>query len=137
MINRGRNSRGWQVHEPNGLVENREGELFWIPPGNRSHRIKGLMAEEKGVNTAAPRKEAVSVELPCSIRAFSEAAGVSVGKVLGTLMSMGLPGGFNINSELDLESAELIAAELDLTIQLPRRRISRRIGHFRIRRIRR
>ena len=30
----------------------------------------------------------------------------------------GLAGGFNINSELDLESAELIAAELDLTIQL-------------------
>ena len=84
-----------------------------ITPNQRSYGRK-----RKGVNTAAPRKEAVSVELPCSIRAFSEAAGVSVGKVLGTLMSMGLPGGFNINSELDLESAELIAAELDLTIQL-------------------
>lgn len=85
-------------------------------PIGSSHRSYGR--KRKGVNTAAPRKEAVAVELPCSIRAFSEAAGVSVGKVLGTLMSMGLQGGFNINSELDLESAELIATELDLSIQL-------------------
>ena len=84
-----------------------------ISQSNRSYGRK-----RKGVNTAAPRKEAVAVELPCSIRAFSEAAGISVGKVLGTLMTMGLQGGFNINSELDLESAELIATELDLTIQL-------------------
>lgn len=83
-----------------------------------SYSQRNYTRKRKGVNTAAPRKEAVAVELPCSIRAFSEAAGVSVGKVLGTLMSMGLPGGFNINSELDLESAELIAAELDLTVQL-------------------
>jgi translation initiation factor IF-2 len=85
-------------------------------PMGSSQRSYGR--KRKGVNTAAPRKEAVAVELPCSIRAFSEAAGVSVGKVLGTLMSMGLQGGFNINSELDLESAELIATELDLSIQL-------------------
>ena len=30
------------------------------------------------------------LELPCTIRSFSEAAGVSVGKVLGTLMAMGV-----------------------------------------------
>ncbi len=83
-----------------------------------SYSQRNYSRKRKGVNTAAPRKEAVAVELPCSIRAFSEAAGVSVGKVLGTLMSMGLPGGFNINSLLDLESAELIAAELNLSIHL-------------------
>ena len=55
---------------------------------------------------------------PCTVRSFSEAAGVPVGKVLGTLMAMGVQAGLNINSELDLEAAELIAAELDLSIQL-------------------
>ena len=74
--------------------------------------------KRKGTNTAAPRKEAVVLELPCTVRSFSEAAGVPVGKVLGTLMAMGVQAGLNINSELDLEAAELIAAELDLSIQL-------------------
>ncbi|MEM9827678.1 MAG: translation initiation factor IF-2 [Planctomycetota bacterium] len=71
----------------------------------------------KGVSTAAPRKEAVSLELPATVRSFSEAAGVPVGQVLGTVMKMGIPG-VNINSQLDFEAAELIAAELDLEIQL-------------------
>jgi translation initiation factor IF-2 len=74
--------------------------------------------KRKGVNTAAPRKEAVVLELPCTIRSFSEAAGVSVGKVLGTLMTMGLQSGMNINSQLDLETAEMLAAELDLDLHL-------------------
>ncbi len=72
----------------------------------------------KGVNTAAPRKDAVVLELPCTIRSFSEAAGAPVGKVLATLMGMGLQVGLNINSELDLETAEVIAAEMELQIEL-------------------
>lgn len=75
-------------------------------------------SRRKNVNTAAPRKDAVVLELPATIRSFSEAAGVGVGKVLGTIMQMGIPGAININSQLDLETAELIAAEMDLTIQL-------------------
>ena len=72
----------------------------------------------KGVNTAAPRKDAVVLELPCTIRSFSEAAGAPVGKVLATLMGMGLQVGLNINSEIDLETAEMIAAEMELQIEL-------------------
>ena len=72
----------------------------------------------KGVNTAAPRKDAVVLELPCTIRSFSEAAGVPVGKVLATLMGMGLQVGLNINSELDFETAELVAAEMELQLEL-------------------
>ena len=84
--------------------------------GNRMHR--GHQKRRKGVNTAAPRKDAVVLELPCTIRSFSEAAGVPVGKVLATLMGMGLQVGLNINSELDLETAELVASEMDLSIEL-------------------
>jgi translation initiation factor IF-2 len=72
----------------------------------------------KGVNTAAPRKDAVVLELPCTIRSFSESAGAPVGKVLATLMGMGLQVGLNINSELDLETAEMIATEMELQIEL-------------------
>ena len=87
--------------------------------GSRSYRPGRVgQRKRKGVNTAAPRKDAVVLELPCTIRSFSEAAGVAVGKVLATLMGMGMQSGLNINAELDLETAELVAAELDLTIEL-------------------
>ncbi len=84
----------------------------------RSYRNRNRSSKRKGINTAAPRKDAVVLELPCTIRSFSEAAGISAGKVLGTLMQMGVTAGLNINSELDLETAETIAAELELTIEL-------------------
>lgn len=58
---------------------------------SRQYRNRGG-SRRKTINTAAPRKDAVVLELPCTIRSFSEAAGVSVGKVLGTMMQMGLQG---------------------------------------------
>ncbi|WP_164103062.1 translation initiation factor IF-2 [Candidatus Laterigemmans baculatus] len=70
----------------------------------------------KGTNTAAPRKEKVQVELPCTLRSFCEAAGVPVAQVLRVLMGMGVM--VNINATIDQETAELIAAEMDLDIEL-------------------
>jgi translation initiation factor IF-2 len=84
----------------------------------RSYRNRNRSSKRKGINTAAPRKDAVVLELPCTVRSFSEAAGISAGKVLGTLMQMGIQTSININSQLDLETAESIAAEMDLTIAL-------------------
>ncbi|MCA9127822.1 MAG: translation initiation factor IF-2 [Planctomycetales bacterium] len=69
----------------------------------------------KGTNTAAPRKENVSLELPCTVRSFSEAAGVPAGRVLGTLMAMGH--GITINANMDVDLAELVAAELGVEIE--------------------
>lgn len=69
----------------------------------------------KGTNTAAPRKENVALELPCTVRSFSEAAGVPSGRVLGTLMQMGQM--LNINANLDREMAELLATELGVELQ--------------------
>ena len=86
--------------------------------GRNARMHRNQQKRRKGVNTAAPRKDAVVLELPCTIRSFSEAAGVPVGKVLATLMGMGLQVGLNINSELDLETAELVASEMDLSIAL-------------------
>ncbi|MCC9658223.1 translation initiation factor IF-2 [Rhodopirellula halodulae] len=70
----------------------------------------------KGVNTAAPRKDKVQLELPCTVRSFCEAAGISVADVMRTLMGMGMM--LNINAEIDFETAELLAAEHDLDIEL-------------------
>lgn len=70
----------------------------------------------KGTNTAAPRKEKVVLELPCTLRSFSEAAGVPIAQVLRVLMGMGMM--LNINANIDHETAVLIATELDLDIEL-------------------
>ena len=69
----------------------------------------------KGTNTAAPRKENVVLELPCTVRSFSEATGLPAGRVLGTLMQMGQ--GVTINSNLEPELAETLAAELEVELE--------------------
>lgn len=80
----------------------------------RPHR--GSRFQRKGTtNTAAPRKENVALELPCTVRSFSEAAGVPAGRVLGTLMQMGH--GLTINANMDAELAELLAASLEVEIE--------------------
>ena len=66
-------------------------------------------------NTAAPRKEAVVLEVPCTVREFSEAAGVGAGQVLRSLMEMGTMS--NINAMLDDETAQFLAAQLSLEIE--------------------
>ena len=79
-------------------------------------RRKPRKLNRKGTNTAAPRKGKVSLELPCSVRDFCAATGVSTVQVLKTLLGLGTM--MNINAELDVEMAELVATELDLEIQL-------------------
>ncbi len=69
----------------------------------------------KGTNTAAPRKENVVLELPCTVRSFSEAAGVPSGRVLAALMQMGQM--LNINANINAELAEMLAVELNVELQ--------------------
>jgi len=79
-------------------------------------RSRRLTRRSSGVSTAAPRKEAVALELPCSVRQFSEATGVQVGQLLKRLMALGSP--MNINAMINQEMAELLAAELGLDVEL-------------------
>ncbi|MBA2115866.1 translation initiation factor IF-2 [Bremerella alba] len=71
------------------------------------------------VSTAAPRKSDVALEMPCSLREFSEVTGLPAQVVQRTLMSFGQM--VTINAMLDTETAELIAAEhgVDLKIKEP------------------
>ena len=69
----------------------------------------------KGTNTAAPRKGKVALELPCTVRSFSEAAGVSAMQVQKVLMGMGLM--LTINSVINDEYVEVLAAELGVDLE--------------------
>ncbi|MHB8865941.1 MAG: translation initiation factor IF-2 [Pirellulaceae bacterium] len=69
----------------------------------------------KGTNTAAPRKGKVALELPCTVRSFSEAAGVSAMQVQKTLLAMGLM--LTINSVIEDEYVEMLATELGVDLE--------------------
>ena len=80
-------------------------------PRGRVKRIK-----RTGTNTAAPRKHNVVLQLPCTVREFSEAVGVSAAQVLGNLLRLGATTAMNISAQLDAELAELLAVELGVEI---------------------
>ncbi|WDI42865.1 translation initiation factor IF-2 [Bremerella sp. P1] len=84
----------------------------------RRHRPRREKSGPK-VSTAAPRKTDVALELPCTLREFSEVTGLPAQVVQRTLMSFGQM--VTINATLDAETAELIAAEhgVDLKIKEP------------------
>jgi translation initiation factor IF-2 len=66
----------------------------------------------------APRKTKVTLTLPCTVRSFSEAAGVPVQQVLRSLLGMGTMA--NINAEMEPETAELMAVEMGIEIDFKR-----------------
>jgi translation initiation factor IF-2 len=71
----------------------------------------------KGHTTTAPRKGKVQVELPCTVRSFSEQAGVSTGQVMNVLFkTMGLM--VNINAPIPDEYVELLTVELGLDLEI-------------------
>jgi len=69
----------------------------------------------KGTNTAAPRKGKVALELPCTVRSFSEAAGVASSQVQRALMGLGVMA--TINSAIDEEFVELLVGELGVELE--------------------
>ena len=68
-----------------------------------------------GKNTAAPRKSKVQLELPCTVRSFSEAAGIPSAQVQAVLMQMGAM--VTINAQVDPELVELLAGELGVELE--------------------
>lgn len=69
----------------------------------------------QSTNTAAPRREQVVLQLPCTVRSFSESTGVPNIDILRILMGIGQMA--NINTQLDAETAELLATELEVGIE--------------------
>jgi translation initiation factor IF-2 len=67
-----------------------------------------------GANTAAPRKDRVTVYLPCTVRELSEAAGIQAAQIQRVLMNEGVMA--TITAVIDPELAELVATELELNV---------------------
>ena len=81
-------------------------------PTRRSFRRN----KKAGVSTAAPRKENVTLQVPCTVREFSEAAGVPASQILRILMEEGVM--TTITAQMERELSELVAAELGIHIEL-------------------
>lgn len=79
----------------------------------RSRRRRTLT--RKGNNTAAPRKGKASLELPCTVRTFSEAAGVPSAQVQRALMGLGMMA--TINAQIADEYLDLLIAELGVDVE--------------------
>ena len=86
--------------------------------GSRRRYNRYRRDKKNVVSTAAPRKDNVVLELPCTVRSLSEAAGVTSGQILKTLMIDMQIGGITINSILEDEVAELLIAQLGVEIEV-------------------
>jgi translation initiation factor IF-2 len=70
----------------------------------------------KSVNTAAPRKGDLVIQLPCNVKQFAEQTGLSIAIVIRKLLEMGMP--MTLNSQLDVESSELLAESFDINVSV-------------------
>ena len=78
-------------------------------PSRQRRNRKGPAA-----NTAAPRKDDIVLQMPCSVRSFSEAAGISAVKVLLTIQSIDETFTGNINSIMSDDAVELLVGHFEL-----------------------
>ena len=83
--------------------------------GDRRHRRRRRTLTRTGKNTAAPRKSRVVLELPCTVRSFSEAASIPSSQVQAVLMGLGLM--VTINAQIDVEFVEMLAEELEVNLE--------------------
>ena len=68
-----------------------------------------------GASTAAPRKERVIIQLPCTVRELSEAAGVQAAEIQRILMNEGVMA--TITAIMEPEMTQLVAAELGINVE--------------------
>ena len=85
-----------------------------VEDGDRRRSPGGKTLHRRGTNTAAPRKDKAVLQLPCTVRSFSEAAGVSAVLVSLKMQAMGIDA--NINSNMSSETAQLVAVELNVDL---------------------
>ncbi len=72
--------------------------------------------KRRGINTAAPRKGKVALQLPCTVRTFCEAAGVGAGQVIASLMKLGQ--GVTINAQINAELVDFLTDSLDVDLEI-------------------
>ncbi len=83
-------------------------------PSRGGRRTIRRTSRRSGGSTAAPRKGRVSVQLPCTVRDLSEAAGIPAMQIQRILMQEGVMA--KINDTMDEELTEFVAAELGVDV---------------------
>jgi translation initiation factor IF-2 len=81
----------------------------------RRRRPRHRARSKNVTDTAAPRKAKVQLALPCTVRSFSEAAGVGSNQVQRTLMGLGMMA--TINQQIPDEYVDLLAMELGVELE--------------------
>jgi translation initiation factor IF-2 len=84
----------------------------------RGRRRRPRQRRGASVSTAAPRKTNAAIQVPCTVRAFSEAIGLSASDVLRKLLEFGMEQMPSMSSMLDRETVELLAAELGMQLDI-------------------
>lgn len=87
----------------------------------RGMRRRRHQRQRTTVSTAAPRKTNASLQVPCTVRAFSEAIGLAASEVLKKLLGFGMETMPSMGMSLDRDTVELLAAEfgVELDIKTP------------------
>ena len=88
--------------------------------GRPPRRRALIAANARGTNTAAPRKGKVTLQLPCTVRSFSEAVGVRAQQVLRQADGHGHHGQHQ-RRRIDPETVELLAVELGVEVDFKQR----------------
>jgi translation initiation factor IF-2 len=70
------------------------------------------------VSTAAPRKANAAIQVPCTVRAFSEAIGLAASEVLKKLLTFGMESMPSMATLLDRDTVELLAAEMGVQLDI-------------------
>jgi translation initiation factor IF-2 len=95
--------------------KSRDDDEVAVAPRRAPRHIKRM-----GTNTAAPRKTKAVLQLPATVRTFSEAVGVPASQVLGKLLGLGLGSNLNIAAVIDEEVIELLAVEFGVELEIKR-----------------
>ena len=95
-----------------GHGESEEEEGRTIRPGKHLVHVKS----RSNTGSTVARKGKVTIQLPCDVRTFSEAAGVGTSKVLAGLLKLGVA--TNINGMIANEVVELLAIEMGLDLEI-------------------
>ncbi len=77
--------------------------------------VRTIKRNRRGVGVATmPRKSDITLELPCTVKDMSEAAGIPAAQIIRVLMQEGMM--VRITDTIDPDMAELVAAELGLAV---------------------
>ena len=122
---RGRKGKGGQEGGGGGLADMATARANRKKNRSRSSRSgdddeprrrgRRTLTRTKNNDTAAPRKSKAVLELPCTVRSFSEAASVPSNRVQAVLIKQGVMA--TINAQIDEELAAMLAEELGVELE--------------------